>query len=203
MKKRHLVYLILLIWLAGCAPQSTPSPPTTAPPVSVAVDDPNTGYNESIVPDKGQPAFPKIGQYWVIDNGNCFTADAIVKADEILEQLRVDRIAEVVVICQPYIKGSSQDGLWWATNYLNWSRLGSKEEKRSFVWLIRPDVDPANGRVTGVNSDWFYQNTALDYGDIVQDAGDYANANYFDEALIIIVEDSDKVFRQVVENSTP
>ena len=122
----------------------------------------------------------------------------IEEADRIFEQLRLDRIAEVAVICQLGIKGGQYDLQYWATTWLNWSGLGHIEDKRSIVWVIRPDVDMSEHRVVAENSDWLYQNPIFDYGPIVEEASNYANWNNFDGALEVIMYQTDEVLRRVV-----
>lgn len=157
-------------------------------------------YDGSIKPSEGQPAFPKLDKYWVIDTGNCFRQETIVMADKIFEQLRVDRIAEVVVICQKGIvdRGSANDEKIWAMEWGRWARLGNKEDDRAIVWLIRPDADPAKeDRVAIEVSRWLVWLTAPDYYPALEEAANYANWSDFDGALESIARNTDAILRKL------
>ena len=185
MKKLYM--LILFVFLIGCARQSISTPQKTG-----------VVYDDNVKPEKGQPPFPKLGEYWVIDNGCNFSQEVVQDADKVFEQLRVDHIAEVAVICQSGIKGSQQDLLWWVMGWGNWAKLGDQRDKRGLVWVIRPDVRPEDHRVATQNSDWIYQNTAIDYFPVLEEAAQYANANDFDGALDAIVRGTNEVLRRVI-----
>ena len=96
------------------------------------------------MPRAGQPAFPALGQYWIIDNGCNFDLEKVKIADAMFEKLRLDGIAEVAVICQTGIvdKGGTNDDKIWLRDWARWAKMGSAEDNRSVVWLIRPDAKP-------------------------------------------------------------
>lgn len=193
--KRFLLFWLIALTLVACAAQSTPSG------VTASTDDPLTGYNESVTPDSGQPPFPAIGKYWVIDNGCNFSPDSIQDADRVFEQLRVDKIAEVAVICQTGVQnqGPYNDEKIWAMEWGNWTRLGDAQTKRGIVVLIRPDVRPEEDRITIENSLWIYQNTVMDYYSVIEEAANYANYGDFDGCLESLARNLDVALRRVVK----
>ena len=81
----------LLAILAACAPLASAAP---APTITVEW--------QSVKPREGQPSFPDLGQYWIIDNGCGFDTQKVRIADVLFGQLRSEGIAEVAVICQMY-----------------------------------------------------------------------------------------------------
>jgi hypothetical protein len=190
MKIRLLSLILLLFFLGACQPKQTPSQPQ---------DDPSTIYDESIAPDPGQPPFPKLGQYWVVDNGCGFDTETVKWADQIFEQLRLDRIAEVALVCQTGIqsRGPLNDEKIWAMEWGRWARLGDKQDRRAIVWLIRPDVKPEENRVTIEVSTWLTWYTAIDYGDTLESAANYANWNNFSGALEEIARGTDASLREL------
>jgi uncharacterized membrane protein YgcG len=187
--RRWLIIVVALATLLLVSCQSK-GPPT---------DNPNSVVNEAITPKEGQPAFPPLSLYWVVDACGCFSLDQIKMADQVFESLRQDGIAEVVVICQKGIKnkGSLNDELIWTRDWGRWARLGDKKTNRAIVWLIRPDVKPEANRVTIEVSNWLYWYTAVDYGDALQEAADYANQGDFDGALESIVRNTDQQLRML------
>ncbi len=182
MTKTGVAFLVLL--LVACA----------GPPVL---------QSGTVVPEKGQPPFPKLGITWVIDaNNSCrFSPESVNFADQTFEKLRQDHIAEVVVICQTGIKnfGPFNDEKIWLMGWGNWSKLGDAKDKRGLIWLIRPDVKPEENRVTLTNADWLYQYTVIDYFKTLESAAGYANYGKFSEALELIARETNEKLRQVVK----
>lgn len=184
---KRILFLAVMIFVVGACQKGT------------ATVDPNAPYNELIKPDQGQPAFPKLGQYWVVDPTNAcrFGKDTIVMADQVLEKLRQEDIAEVAVVCQKGVKSSGplNDEKIWAMKWGRWAKLGDKQDRRAIVWLIRPDVKPQDNRVTIEVSLWLTWYTAIDYGPGLEEAAEYVNANNFDGALESIVRTTNETLR--------
>lgn len=194
MKRSHsLIWLIIMLVLAACSPKTSDSRPT---------DSPNTTVDESVVPDKGQPDFPALGLYWVVDNGCNFDADYVRDADQVFEKLRLDHIAEVVVICQTGVQnfGPYNDEKIWSMKWGNWARLGDAKDKRGVVILIRPDVKPEENRITIENSIWIYQNTVMDYFPVIEEAARFANYDDLNGCLESLARNLNDVLRRVVTN---
>jgi len=185
MRHRWLLAVVLIVFLTAC---QSKGPPT---------DNPNSVVNESIVPEKGQPAFPQLGQYWVIDQCGCFSQGKIEMADQVFEKLRQDGIAEVIVVCIKGVKnkGPLNDEKIWTTALGRYLRLGDKRANRAIIWLIRPDVKPEENRVTVEVSAKLYWWTAIDYGPALEEAADYANAGDYDGLLESLVRNTDESLR--------
>ena len=160
-----------------------------------------SAYTEKYNPESGQPKFPKLGEYWVIDNGCNFSKDTLIWADRILEKLRTDGVAEIAVVCQKGIqsKGPFNDEKIWILNWARWAKIGDIEDRRGAVWLIRPDVKPEENRVTITVSDWLTWYTAIDYGPTLENAANFTNYNNFDGALETIVSGTDQKLREIWE----
>jgi hypothetical protein len=194
----YFICCILVITLLSCSVPvwiTSKSAPT-----------PTQAWQES-TPRPGQPAFPALGQYWIIDNGCNFDLEKVKIADAIFEKLRLEGIAEVALICQTGIldKGGTNDEKIWLRDWARWAKMGSAEDSRSVVWLIRPDVKPEEYRVAVEISRWLYWYTAIDYADGLQEAANYANAGDFNGALVSIARNTDEKLRQlwVTHQTTP
>jgi hypothetical protein len=142
------------------------------------------GYGQDIA---GQPTFPPLVNYWVIDNGCNFSQSAKENAYRVFEALNGDHIAQVAVVCQTGIKGGPTEASTWISEWLNHEGLGSMQDKRAVAILIRPDVAPDDFRVTINPNDEIYWFTSIDEYPIKQEAGDYANYNDFDGCLNSLV----------------
>jgi hypothetical protein len=161
-------------------------------------------YDTKVVPDAGQPAFPKLGQYWVVDPENAchLSRDSVVLVDQALEKLRTDHIAEVAIVCQTGVKnqGPMNDEKIWTMKWGNWARIGDPKDQRGVVVLIRPDVKPEENRITIENSVWLYQNTVLTYHPVIEEAARYANAEDYNGCIESLARNLDETLRQVVKN---
>ena len=184
----------LVITLMGCSvPVLTTSAPT-----------PTVEWQEGM-PRAGQPAFPALGQYWIIDDGCNFDLEKVKIADALFEKLRLDGIAEVAVVCQTGIvdKGGTNDDKIWLRDWARWAKMGSVQDSRSVVWLIRPDVKPEEQRVAVEISRWLFWYTAMDYADGLTEAANYANTGDFNGALVSIARNTDEKLRQLWVTNQP
>ena len=157
------------------------------------------------MPREGQPAFPKLGQYWVIDDGCGFDNQKVAIADAMFEKLRTDDIAEVAVICQSGIvnKGATNDDKIWLRDWGRWAKMGNEQDNRSVIWLIRPDAKPEEDSISIEASRWLYWYTAIDYAEGLQEASNYAHAGDFNGALVSIARNTDEKLRQLWGNQQP
>ena len=178
----------LVITLIGC---SVPILTTPAPTPTLEW--------QAGMPRAGQPAFPALGQYWIVDNGCSFDLGKVKIADAMFEKLRTDGIAEVAIICQTGIvdKGGTNDDKIWLRDWARWAKMGSVQDSRAVVWLIRPDAKPAEQRVSIEISRWLFWYTAIDYADGLREAANYANAGDFNGALVSIARNTDEKLRQL------
>jgi hypothetical protein len=150
-------------------------------------------------PREGQPAFPALGRYWVVDKGCNFAQDKLKIADETFEKLRTDGIAEVAVICQTGIvdKGATNDDKIWLRDWARWAKMGEKDINRSVVWLIRPDAKAQEQKVTLEVSRWLTWYTAIGYSEALNEAANYTNWNDLNGALNSITRNVDGKLREL------
>ena len=187
---------ILGIALTGC----------TLPLAAAPAPTPTVEWQPGM-PRAGQPAFPALGQYWIIDNGCNFDIEKVQTADAMFEKLRTDGIAEVAVVCQTGIvnKGATNDDKIWLRDWARWAKMGSTQDNRSVIWLIRPDAKTGEDSVSIELSRWLYWYTAIDYAGALKEAANYANAGDFNGALVSIARNTDEELRQlwVTHQPTP
>lgn len=179
LKRVWLVFLLLALTTA-CGP------PAIATPVRPA------GYGQNIA---GQPTFPPLVEYWVVDNGCGFSQSAKENAYNVFEALNRDHIAQVAVVCQTGIKGGFSDASTWISEWLNHVGLGSMIDKRALAVLIRPDARPEDFRVILNPNDQLYWFTTIDELPIKQEAGDFANYNDFNGCLDSLVRNLNAFLR--------
>jgi hypothetical protein len=187
-----LACILLAAVLMGCGLPAWSTLLFTPTPAST----PTAEWQEGM-PRDGQPAFPALGRYWVIDNGCGFDPQKVKIADALFEKLRTDGIAEVAVICQTGIvdKGGTNDEKIWLRDWARWAKMGEVEEARSVVWLIRPDAGKTEQRISVEISRWLYWYTAIQYADGLNEAARYANAGDTDGALVAIARNTDEKLR--------
>jgi uncharacterized membrane protein YgcG len=177
MRVRAWWLLPVLVILAGCGgAKSQPYDPNTSVP-------------------KGDPAFPPLGDYWVIDRAGVLSADTVEQGDATCQKLQDDRIAEVVVVVMKGVKQPDE----WATHYGRWLKLGTKGfstegGNRGVVWLIRPDAPEKTTISVGRGLPEF---TTVDYGKIMDHAKDYLDFGNYDRGVSVIVQETDQALRRV------
>jgi hypothetical protein len=81
--------------------------------------------------------------------------------------------------------------------------MGSVQDSRAVVWLIRPDAKPDEQRVAVEISRWLYWYTAIEYTDDLREAANYANAGDFNGALVAIARNTDEKLRQLWPTHQP
>lgn len=180
---RRFLAVILLIVTSACASRSAESRPFVTPTVS---------------PKAGQPAFPSLGQYWVVDNGCNFRQSTIQEADATFEKLRTDGIAEIAVVCQTGVKGGGRE-LLWLRDWGRYIKLGDIKTDLALVYLIRPDVPPEENRISIEASTHLYWDTAMDYWDGLEEAVQYANYGDFSGALESLARTTNERLRKLWE----
>ena len=151
------------------------------------------------IPREGQPDFPELGQYWIIDNGCSFNPKKLETADKMFEALRKEGIAEVAVLCQTGIvnMGATNNDKIWLRDWARNAKMGDSEDDRSVVWLIRPDAETQEGRIAIELSRWIYWYTAIDYAEGLDEASNYANVGDYDGALVAIARNTDGKLREL------
>ena len=144
---------------------------------------------------KGDPDFTPLGQYWIIDEADKLSDETVKKGDEVLQKLKEDGVAEVVVLVQVGIEHPED----YATRYGRWLGLGKKGPAseggdNGLVWLIRPDAELKMTVSVGRGLPKF---TSSDYGEIMDSAKDYINFSNYDKGVEIIVSMTDEYLRKL------
>jgi uncharacterized membrane protein YgcG len=155
----------------------------------------STAYDPNTTVPKGDPDFPPLGHYWVIDKADVLSADTIEQGDAICQKLKEEGLAEVVVVVMNGVK----KGDTWATHYGRWLKLGTKGYSteggnNGVVWLIRPD---AKERLVISVGRGLPQFTTVDYGKIVDNTKDYLNFNNFDKGVLTLLRETDQTLRKL------
>ncbi|MGE5584791.1 MAG: TPM domain-containing protein [Bacillota bacterium] len=153
-------------------------------------------YDENVEVPPGDPAFPALGRFWVVDPDGLVGPRALEAADETLEALRADGLAETVIVVQRGVKRPAD----WSTHYGRWLMLGEREGPRmnnGLVFLIIPDARPEAGRVWYSVGRGLPRLTSSDLGPLIEEAASYANAGDLDGAVVSIARNIDDILRKV------
>jgi uncharacterized membrane protein YgcG len=156
--------------------------------VQQAPIDPN-----AVVPS-GDPAFPSQKEYGIIDPNHILSDQTIARANEILDQLNNDGIAQVAVLIQFSVHHPED----YATHYGRYIGLGQIGKDNGLVYLIRPDVDPQEGRITVSIGRGLPKFTAIDAHQIIKEAAmDYINIDDYDNGVLSLAKNTDKRLREI------
>ncbi|MGE5592835.1 MAG: TPM domain-containing protein [Betaproteobacteria bacterium] len=153
-------------------------------------------YDENVEVPAGDPAFPRLDRYWVVDPEGLVGARAVEAADQTLEALRAAGLAETVIVVQPGVKHPAD----WSTHYGRWLMLGKREgslRNNGLVFLIVPDARPEEGRVWYSVGRGLPRLTSSDLGPLMEEAASYANAGDLDGAVVSIARNIDDILRRI------
>jgi hypothetical protein len=184
---------LLVIALAGVAVSGCRVEKKTPQPSGTVLDRP---YDENVQVPSGDPAFPRLGEYWVVDPDGKVGASAIRMANETLDDLKSQRIAEVVIIVEKGVKHPVE----WSTHYGRWLRLGEVEgphQNNGIVFLIIPDAEGESGRIWYSIGRGLPKLTSSDMGSLIEEAASYANADDLDGAVISIARNIYDILQRI------
>lgn len=183
-----LVFALIGVTVSGCrvekkAPQSP----------GVALDRP---YDENVEVPSGDPDFPHLGEYWVVDPDGLIGTSAVRMANETLDGLKSERIAEVVIVVRKGVKHPVE----WSTHYGRWLRLGEVEgphQNNGIVFLVIPDARSEQGKIWYSIGRGLPKLTSSDMGPLIEEAASYANADDLDGAVISIARNIHDILRKI------
>jgi uncharacterized membrane protein YgcG len=146
----------------------------------------------------GDPNFPPQRVYGIVDPNHILSKETVQESDTILEGLKKDGIAEVVVLVQTGIKNEPEQ---YATRYGRYIGLGENKKNNGLVWLIRPDVAPEKFRITYSVGRGLPKLTSVDVGDIMEGAIDPINFGNYDVGVLSLVKGTDMKLRQIYKST--
>lgn len=142
----------------------------------------------------GDPPFPAFQGSWVIDTTGQISQETIQQTNTILEKMRTDGIAEVVIVV---INGVNHPELY-ATRLGRHLQLGSTETDNGLVYLVRPDASNDEHLIYSVGRGL----TAFTSGritDAMREASEMANNGDYASAVLSLAQGTDTVIRQYYE----
>lgn len=170
-----LVILLVGIFVAACAVDAGPPPEESSVPV-------------------GDPPFPSFTGSWVIDTTGQVSGDTISRTNEILEKLRTDGIAEVVILVTHNVGHPEL----YATRFGRSIKLGSTETDNGIVYLVRPDGGQDEHIIYSLGRG-LTKFTSGRVTDATLQASQLANQSDFDAAVIALAQGTDDVLRKLYE----
>lgn len=195
-----LLLCLPMLSTAGCRPGGRTSmdqpTPVANPGPSGRSGSGDRPYDENVEVPPGDPGFPKLGRYWVVDPEGLVDLRVVQAADETLEALRVDGLAETVIV----IRRSVKHPVEWSTHYGRWLMLGERggaRKNNGLVFLIIPDAPQEAGRVWYSIGRGLPRLTSSDMAPLLKEAASYANAGDLDGAVISIARNIDDILRKI------
>ncbi len=171
-----IAVLIIVIFTLGCIGQSD--------------------YDTNKQVPSGEPDFPPQKVYGIVDPNHILSKETVRESETILEGLKKDGIAEVVILIQTGVKNNPEQ---YATRYGRYIGLGENKKNNGLVWLIRPDVKPEKFRITYSVGRGLPRLTSSDLGEIMEGAADPINFGNYDLGVLSLVQRTDKKLRQIYE----
>lgn len=142
----------------------------------------------------GDPPFPSQREYGIHDPNHILSEQTISMANEILDRLNDDGIAQVAVLIQ-YNVHHPED---YATHYGRYIGLGHRDKDNGLVYLLRPDVNPQGQRITVSIGRGLPRFTAIDAHQVMKEAAmEYINMGDYDNGILNLVKNTDERLREI------
>lgn len=168
------IILLAASSIPGCVQQSAVDPNAEVPP--------------------GDPAFPPQKEYGIHDPYHVLSSQTIDDANKILERLSDQHIAQIAVLIQYGVHHPDD----YATHYGRHIELGEIDRDNGLVYLIRPDADPQEGRITVSIGRGLPKFTAVDAHQIMKEASmDYINNGDYDQGVLNLIKNTDNRLREI------
>jgi uncharacterized membrane protein YgcG len=148
-------------------------------------------YDTNMEEPPGDPPFPPQKVYGIVDPQHVLSDETVRASMPVLQKLKEDGIAEVVILVQPGVKHPED----YATHYGRYIGLGMIGENNGIVWLIRPDVSPQESRMTYSIGRGLPDFTSSDAWEVMETAADAINFGNYDLGVKRIVQETDKKLR--------
>jgi hypothetical protein len=144
----------------------------------------------------GEPAFQAMGNSWVVDNAHVLSSQTVKQADSLLNRLKDEGLAEVVILVQNGVKSNP---VHYAAKYGRFLRLGdslmnTQGGNRGLVWLIRPDGET---KLSVAPGDGLADLTTQDLSEIAIAARSSIYSNDFNSGVLKIAAGTDKKIREL------
>lgn len=142
----------------------------------------------------GDPAFPLLFEYGIHDPNNILSEETKGRANKILERLNDEGTAQVAVLIQ-YNVYHPED---YATHFGRYIGLGQMGKDNGLVYLIRPDVNPQDGRITVSIGRGLPKFTAVDAYKIIKEVAlDQINQGDYNTGVLDLVKSTDERLREI------
>lgn len=161
--------------------------------VSACAIDAGPPSEESSVPS-GDPPFPAFTGSWVIDTTGEVSEETISKTNEVLNALRSDGIAEVVILV---ITDVNHPELY-ATRFGRHVELGSAETDNGVVYIVRPDGGKDEHIIYSIGRG-LPKYTSGRVTDAMLEGSTFANQGNIDAAILALAEGTNEVLRKLYE----
>lgn len=151
--------------------------------------------DENVSVPKGDPPFPSLEQFWVIDKAGVIHPKNIEEASALCQELKDQGYAEVVVLIQNGVKHPAD----YAIHYGRWLQLGKKGlstegGNNGIVWLIRPD---ATEKITYSVGRGLPLLTSSRMVDIINESKDYFNFNNYNQGILVLLKQTQNQLVQI------
>ncbi len=151
--------------------------------------------DENVSVPSGDPSFPPLEQFWVIDKAGVMHPQNIEEASTLCQELKDQGLAEVVVLIQNGVQHPAD----YATHFGRWLRLGKKGlgtegGNNGIVWLIRPD---ATEKITYSVGRGLPLLTSGRMVDIINASKDYFNFNNYDQGVLVLLKQTQNQLVQI------
>jgi uncharacterized membrane protein YgcG len=149
----------------------------------------------------GEPDFPNLGDFWVIDTDNNVSDETLKEVDQILENLKTQGFAEQAIVVMPGVKNGSN----YAVQLLRHLKLGNPEGPRKnngLLWLVITDGN-SGARVYYAAGNGLPELTTFELGAVIDQANVLADEANWNGAVLAIANGSETMLEQTYPGLVP
>lgn len=179
--RKHLFPLSLLLLsltLVSCA-INTATPPAVAIPF-------------------GEPDFPKLGKYWVIDVTNSVSETVEKEVDAKFENMRAQGYAQQAIVVMKGVKNPS-DYVTQLARHLALGEAEGKNKNNGILWLVLID-EPAERRLWYTIGTGLPEFTSFEAGAVIDESRKFSDKSDWEGTVKSIAAESEKNLKKVYPN---
>lgn len=185
-RKSVFALLLLLAVLVLAVPACGATITVSTPPVRVPF---------------GEPDFPNLGKYWVIDTTKSLDETTLVETDAVLEKARAQGYAQQAIVLMKGVK-DPVNYITQLARHLGLGEVAGKNKNNGILWLVLID-EPPDKTLWYTIGTGLPEFTSFEAGVVIDTAHQYADKADWAGTVKTIAVEAEKNLEKVYPNGAP